>query len=73
MKTLSQRLAALISVKKLIALALTAVFAVLVLNGVTVDETFKTVYLIIIGFYFGQSTVRDTQSQIIEAQKTKTE
>ena len=54
-----KRLAALLSVKSLTTLALTAVFAVMALRG-TISQDFMTVYAVVIAFYFG------TQSQKIQ-------
>lgn len=51
-----KRLANLLSVKSLVTLCLTVVFAVMALNG-TISQDFMTVYAVIIAFYFG------TQSQ----------
>ena len=50
-----KRLAALISVKSLVTLALTAVFAYLAITGQTSQE-FMTVYTVVIAFYFGTQT-----------------
>ena len=54
-----KRLAALLSVKSLTTLALTAVFAVMALRG-AISQDFMTVYAVVIAFYFG------TQSQKIQ-------
>lgn len=51
-----KRLGALLSVKSLVTLVLTAVFAVMALKG-TISQDFMTIYAVIIAFYFG------TQSQ----------
>ena len=51
-----KRLANLLSVKSLVTLCLTAVFAVMALKG-TISQEFMTIYAVIIAFYFG------TQSQ----------
>lgn len=50
------RLATLLSVKSLVTLTLTVVFAIMSINGV-IDQNFMTIYAVIIAFYFG------TQSQ----------
>ena len=55
-KTIIRRLGGLLSVKSLITLVLTAVFAVLSLRG-SISQDFMTVYAVVIAFYFG------TQSQ----------
>ena len=50
-----KRLAALISVKSLVTLVLTAVFAYLAITGQTSQE-FMTVYTVVIAFYIGTQT-----------------
>lgn len=50
-----KRLAALISVKSIVTIALTAVFAYLAITGQTSQE-FMTVYTVVIAFYFGTQT-----------------
>ena len=54
-----KRLAALLSVKSIVTLTLTAVFAVMTLRG-TISQDFMTVYAVVIAFYFG------TQSQKVQ-------
>lgn len=54
-----KRLAALMSVKSIVTLALTAVFAYLAVTG-KIAQDFMTVYAVVIAFYFG------TQSQKIQ-------
>lgn len=51
-----KRLANLLSVKSLVTLCLTVVFAVMALKG-AISQDFMTIYAVIIAFYFG------TQSQ----------
>ena len=48
----SKRLAALLCVKSIVTLILTAVFAVLALTE-RVNQDFMTVYTVIVAFYFG--------------------
>ncbi len=56
LSNLLKRIAALISVKSIVTLILTIVFAVLTLRG-QVSQDFMTIYAVIIAFYFGiQST-----------------
>ncbi len=50
-----KRLAVLLSVKSLVTLALTAVFAALTLRG-GVSQEFMLVYTTVIAFYFGTQT-----------------
>lgn len=51
-KTLIDWLSSLLSVKSLVTLALTAVFAYLACAG-AISKDFMTIYAVIIAFYFG--------------------
>ena len=51
-ETIIKRLGTLLSVKSLVTLTLTAVFAVMALKG-TISQDFMTVYAVVIAFYFG--------------------
>ncbi len=55
-KNISKRLGNLLSVKSLVTLTLTGVFAYMAVAG-TISQDFMTVYAVVIAFYFG------TQSQ----------
>jgi len=57
--TIIKRLGNLLSVKSLVTLVLTAVFAVMALKG-QISQDFMTVYAVVIAFYFG------TQSQKVQ-------
>lgn len=59
MEAIIKRLGNLLSVKSLVTLCLTAVFAVMALKG-TISQDFMTVYAVVIAFYFG------TQSQKVQ-------
>ena len=59
MEFIFKRLSPLLSVKSLVTLALTLVFAVLALRG-QVSQEFMMVYTVVIAFYFG------TQSQKLQ-------
>jgi biotin transporter BioY len=50
---MKEKLCKLIDVKSLVTLTLTGVFAYMNITGLEVPETFKTIYVMIIGFYFG--------------------
>ena len=50
---MKKRVTNLLSVKSLVTLALTAVFAVLALRGTVEIGDFLTVFLIVSSFYFG--------------------
>ena len=54
-----KRIGNLLSVKSLVTLVLTAVFAVMALKG-AISQDFMTIYAVIIAFYFG------TQSQKVQ-------
>ncbi len=60
MEQIKGRLANLISVKSVVTVALTAVFAVLSLRGEVTGQEFITVFSVIVAFYFG------TQSQKVQ-------
>lgn len=55
-ETILKRLGNLLSVKSLVTLVLTVVFAYMAIKGV-ISQDFMTIYAVIIAFYFG------TQSQ----------
>ena len=56
MELIHKRLANLMSVKSIVTLALTGVFAYMAVTG-NISQDFMTIYAVIIAFYFG------TQSQ----------
>ncbi len=58
-RTIYKRLAALLSVKSLVTLTLTGIFAWMAVAG-TISQDFMTIYAVIIAFYFG------TQSQKLQ-------
>ena len=58
-ETIIKRLGNLLSVKSLVTLALTVVFAVLTVRQ-AISQDFMTIYAVIIAFYFG------TQSQKVQ-------
>lgn len=58
-ETILKRLGNLLSVKSLVTLALTAVFAVMTVRE-AISQDFMTVYAVVIAFYFG------TQSQKVQ-------
>ena len=47
-----KRLANILTIKSLVTLILTAVFAVMTVQG-TLEQPFLTIYTVIISFYFG--------------------
>ena len=58
-ETIIKRLGTLMSVKSLVTLVLTAVFAVMTVRQ-AISQDFMTIYAVIIAFYFG------TQSQKVQ-------
>ena len=58
-ETILKRLGALLSVKSLVTMTLTGVFAYLAITG-QIAQDFMTIYAVIIAFYFG------TQSQKVQ-------
>ena len=60
-----KRASNLLSVKSLVTLVLTGVFAVMALRG-TISQDFMTVYAVVIAFYFGTQSqkVQDTVEQV---------
>lgn len=51
----------LVSIKSIITLTLTGVFAYLVITGATVGEPFRTIYVTVIAFYFGTQAEKRTK------------
>ena len=62
---LLKRAANLLSVKSLVTLVLTGVFAWMAVEG-TISQDFMTIYAVIIAFYFGTQSqkVQDTVEQV---------
>ena len=65
MENIVKRLGNLLSVKSLVTLALTIVFAYQSVTG-TISQDFMTIYAVIIAFYFGTQSqkVQDTVEQV---------
>ena len=60
------KLTSLIEVKKIIALIVITVFCILSAKEVVSTEQFTTVAIMIVSFYFGQSTVKSTVKKVEE-------
>lgn len=60
MKDLLQRITKLIDVKSIMTLTLTIVFSVLVLRGKVTNEQFMTIFTMIVGFYFGVQSAKQS-------------
>ena len=64
METLQKRLANLLTVKSIVTIVLTAVFAYLTCTGGVTAEQFLTVFTVVIAFYFGtQAEKRSSQAE----------
>lgn len=73
LSNLFTRVANLITIKSIVTLIMTVVFAVLSLRGVVSPEVFISVFTVIIGFYFGTQKVDDTSKSITEVVQDTTE
>ena len=62
MSNIITRIGNLITIKSLVTLVLTIVFAVLALTGKISPDLFMQVFIMIIAFYFGTSKRDDTAS-----------
>ena len=64
-EVIGKRLGNLLSVKSLVTLVLTGVFAWMAVKG-TISQDFMTIYAVIIAFYFGTQSqkVQDTVEQV---------
>ena len=62
MEELTRRLSNLLTVKSLVTLILTAVFAFLTCTGGVTAEQFLTVFTVVIAFYFGIQAEKRAQT-----------
>ena len=58
-----KRLANLLSIKSLVTLVLTAVFAYLTCSGGVTADQFLTVFTVVVAFYFGTQAERSAQKK----------
>ena len=58
---MKEKLCKLIDVKSLVTLTLTGVFAYMNIAGPEVPATFQTIYVMIIGFYFGTQATKNVR------------
>ena len=61
METVKERLSKLLSVKSIVTMVLTAVFAYLAVSGAISGDQFLTVFTVVIAFYFGTQAGKRTQ------------
>lgn len=71
--SLFTRIANLITIKSIVTLIMTIVFATLSLRGVVSPEVFISVFTVIIGFYFGTQKVDDTSKNTTDVISDTTE
>ena len=62
MENVKRRLGNLLSVKSLVTITLTVVFAVLALRETTSGSEFLTIFTVVIGFYFGTQRVAEDKA-----------
>lgn len=62
MENIKKRLGNLLSVKSLVTITLTVVFAVLALRGDISGTEFLTIFTTVIGFYFGTQRVNEDKN-----------
>ena len=59
-ETLLKRLSNLLTVKSIMTIILTIVFAVLALRG-EISQDFLTIYAMVVSFFFGYQTTKEAQ------------
>lgn len=64
MDTLMTRISNLLSVKSIVTIVLTAVFAYLAVAGHVTTDQFLTVFTVVIAFYFGTQAERKSTSEV---------
>ena len=57
--TFTERIANLLSIKSLVTIILTVVFAYLSITKVIAGEQFLTIFTVVIAFYFGTQAVKE--------------
>ena len=62
MENIKKRLGNLLSVKSLVTITLTVVFAVLALRETISGSEFLTIFTVVIGFYFGTQRVAEDKA-----------
>lgn len=62
MENIKKRLGNLLSVKSLVTIDLTVVFAVLALRETISGSEFLTIFTVVIGFYFGTQRVAEDKA-----------
>ena len=62
MENIKKRLGNLLTVKSLVTITLTVIFAVLALRGDISGTEFLTIFTVVIGFYFGTQRVNEDKN-----------
>ena len=62
MEQIQKRLANLLTVKSIVTIVLTAVFAYLTVTGHVTTDQFLTVFTVVIAFYFGTQAEKRAQT-----------
>lgn len=57
---MKERLNKLLTVKSIVTVVLTAIFAALALRGTITGQEFLTIFTVVIGFYFGTQAEKKT-------------
>ena len=65
---IKKRLAKLIDVKSIMTLLLTIVFCVMALCGVISGQEFLTIFVVIVGFYFGTQSQKKATGETVPEQ-----
>ena len=60
---MKERLNKLLTVKSIVTIVMTAVFAVLAVRGDVTASQFLTIFTVVIGFYFGTQHERATKKE----------
>ena len=65
MEQVKERLSKLLSVKSIVTMILTAVFAYLAVSGAISGDQFLTVFTVVIAFYFGTQAEKRTREDTV--------
>lgn len=68
MEEFKKRTAKLIDVKSIMTLLLTIVFCVMALCGVITGQDFLTIFVVIVGFYFGTQSQKKATGEVAPEQ-----
>lgn len=58
MEKIISKIANFFSVKAVIALVLTGVYSYLAVTGKIESEAFENIFILVVGFYFGQTSIK---------------